>query len=83
MRVLLAALMMLLTAPAWAQPAPPSDEQPTLQKELDRRQREEQQRRERAEQADKAYQRQLKNSSSSPIPKTDPWGTVRGSGQAK
>jgi hypothetical protein len=75
--------MLLLALPAWSQQPPPSDEQPTLQKELERRERDERQRRDRAEEVNKAYQLQLKNSASSPIPKVDPWGNVRDSGPTK
>jgi hypothetical protein len=72
------AMVALSALPAWPQAAPPSDERTTLRQQVEQRERQEQQRREEATEVEKAYQRQLKNSGSAPIPKIDPWGNIRG-----
>ena len=80
MRFLLAVgMVMSLLLPARAQD--PQTTQQMMQQELERRDRDDRQRQQRAEETDKAYQRQLKDSSSRPIPKTDPWGNVRDAGK--
>ena len=80
MRFLLAVgMFMSLLLPARAQD--PQTEQQFMQQEMERRDREDRQRQERAAETDKAYQRQLKDSASRPVPKTDPWGNVRDSGK--
>src|SRR5580704_10917684 len=78
MRILAAAAMMgLLSIPAFAQPAPPTDEGITLQQQLEQREKMEQQRRDRAAEIDKAYQRLQKSSTPATTTKADPWGNVR------
>jgi hypothetical protein len=81
MRVLAVAMIPVIVAlpamPAWPQADPPTDERTTLQQQVEQRERQDQQRREEAAAVDKAYQRQLKASGSAPVPKTDPWGSMR------
>ena len=72
-------MIMSLLLPALAQD--PQTEQQIMRQEIERRDREDRQRQERAAETDKAYQRQLKDSASRPLPKTDPWGNVRDSGK--
>jgi len=80
MRFLLAVgMIMSLLLPARAQD--PQTEQQFMRQEIERRDREDRQRQQRAAETDKAYQRQLKDSASRPLPKTDPWGNVRDSGK--
>jgi hypothetical protein len=71
-------IVAMLVGPAIGQQQPPSDDQFTLQKEIEKRDQEERQRRQRAVEADKAYQRLMRNSGSGPATKTDPWGSIRG-----
>jgi hypothetical protein len=70
-------LIGLLTTPAVAQPAPPTDEGITLQQQLEQREKLEQQRRDRAAETEKAYQRLQKSSTPATTTKVDPWGNVR------
>lgn len=78
MRVLaVAAVTGLLSIPAFAQPAPPTDEGITLQQQLEQREKMEQQRRDRAAEIDKAYQRLQKSTTPATTTKVDPWGNVR------
>jgi len=77
--LVLLAMLALLPWPAQAQD--PQTDQQFMRQEIERRDREDRQRQERAQETDKAYQRQLKNSASRPIPKTDPWGNIRDPGK--
>jgi hypothetical protein len=78
MRSLAATAMIgLLTLPAIAQPAPQSDEQITLQQQIEQREKMEQDRRDRAAEADRAYQKLQKSSAPAATTKVDPWGGVR------
>jgi hypothetical protein len=78
MRILATAAMTgLLSIPAFAQPAPPTDEGITLQQQLEQREKLEQQRRDRAAETEKAYQRLQKSSTPATTTKVDPWGNVR------
>jgi hypothetical protein len=87
MRVLAAMttlVVALLAIPAWPQEGGlPGDERTTLQQQVDEHERQDQDRRENAAEVEKAYQKQIKGSGSGPIPKTDPWGSVRDTTSAK
>ena len=77
------ATIAVMTMPAIAQPAPPSDEPMTLQQQIEQREKMEQERRDRAADIDKAYQRLQKSSGPATATKVDPWGNVRDANPTK
>jgi hypothetical protein len=84
MRVLaIWAMLVLAASPAPAQDRLQSDDT-DLQKRLEKLEQAERQRREEAAEIDKAYQRTIKSQhTDAPLPKTDPWGSIRASEPAR